>query len=151
MRLITDKNRHDYQSRDRKGATGTEFPHSRSLTVAALNSPRDDRLLFATLSAAAASLVVIITLLGSDSPYLSSIPEDRFANAPLHYLKTPAGYLLYSVGPNMIDNAGHTCSEQKKSPTPTTSPSSSAPIRTLHPPRPLHNPQLSNNLHDWSA
>jgi hypothetical protein len=40
--------------------------------------------------------------------YLPAIPEDLFINQPLHYTLTPTGYLLYSVGINMQDDAGQT-------------------------------------------
>lgn len=35
-----------------------------------------------------------------------SPPRDRFTGAPLQYTPAPPGYLLYSVGPNGIDNGG---------------------------------------------
>ena len=39
--------------------------------------------------------------------YLSEIPKDPFALAqPLHYVKSGASYLLYSVGPDGIDDNG---------------------------------------------
>jgi hypothetical protein len=34
------------------------------------------------------------------------VPLDIFADGPLHYQKQGNGYLLYSVGPNMIDDGG---------------------------------------------
>ena len=44
--------------------------------------------------------------------YLPRIPEDLFINQPLHYTLTPprapTGFTLYSVGPNMTDDAGQT-------------------------------------------
>ncbi len=47
------------------------------------------------------------TLAALSPGYLPAIPEDIFINQPLHYTLTPTGYLLYSVGPNMRDDAGH--------------------------------------------
>ena len=39
--------------------------------------------------------------------YLSKIPEDPFNNlAPLQYKKTDKGYLLYSSGPDRVDQSG---------------------------------------------
>lgn len=38
--------------------------------------------------------------------YLAVLPDDLFTGAAHHYRKTPDGYLLYSVGPNRIDNSG---------------------------------------------
>lgn len=38
--------------------------------------------------------------------YLKTAPNDLFFDKPLIYSKTAAGYLLYSVGPNMVDDGG---------------------------------------------
>ena len=38
--------------------------------------------------------------------YLKKIPLDLFTDQPLHYNRTVDGYLLYSVGKNMIDDGG---------------------------------------------
>jgi hypothetical protein len=38
--------------------------------------------------------------------YLSEVPVDRFADAPLHYHAQHDGYILYSVGPNLKDDGG---------------------------------------------
>ena len=38
--------------------------------------------------------------------YLKDIPPDLFANAPLIYKKQSAGYLLYSLGPDLKDDHG---------------------------------------------
>jgi hypothetical protein len=38
--------------------------------------------------------------------YLPTLPTDRFTDAPLVYRTTPDGYLLYSLGPNLLDNGG---------------------------------------------
>ena len=38
--------------------------------------------------------------------YMKEIPPDVFTGQPLKYSRTPAGYLLYSVGPNRIDDGG---------------------------------------------
>ena len=39
--------------------------------------------------------------------YLSKIPDDPFNNlAPLQYKKTEKGYMLYSLGPDRIDQSG---------------------------------------------
>jgi len=38
--------------------------------------------------------------------YLTEIPVDQFSGSPPIYRRTEAGYLLYSVGPNMIDEGG---------------------------------------------
>jgi hypothetical protein len=51
------------------------------------------------------------TLAALAPDYLPAIPEDLFINQPLHYTLTPpphTGYTLYSVGPNMTDDAGQT-------------------------------------------
>jgi hypothetical protein len=39
--------------------------------------------------------------------YLASIPDDDFVGQPFHYQPLPHGYLLYSVGPNTIDDGGN--------------------------------------------
>ncbi|HEX4796262.1 MAG TPA: hypothetical protein VH370_20905 [Humisphaera sp.] len=39
--------------------------------------------------------------------YLPEIPLDNFTDKPLIYSRTAAGYTLYSVGPNMIDDGGN--------------------------------------------
>jgi hypothetical protein len=44
--------------------------------------------------------------------HLSAIPTDLFNEQPLHYEKTASGYLLYSVGPNTIDDFGSTRNDQ---------------------------------------
>jgi hypothetical protein len=42
------------------------------------------------------------------------VPKDIFAeDAPLHYKREGAGYLLYSVGPNGRDDAGRTRDDAK--------------------------------------
>jgi hypothetical protein len=46
--------------------------------------------------------------------YLASIPQDRFARQPLHYVASADTYLLYSVGPNLIDNNGLGNSDQPR-------------------------------------
>ncbi len=38
--------------------------------------------------------------------YLKQIPQDTFAGKPLIYKRIGKGYLLYSLGPNMIDDGG---------------------------------------------
>jgi hypothetical protein len=38
--------------------------------------------------------------------YLPAVPEDSFSERPPIYAPTGAGYTLYSVGPNMIDDGG---------------------------------------------
>ena len=40
--------------------------------------------------------------------WLPALPTDPFTDLPFHYAKTPTGYRLYSVGPNGIDDDGHT-------------------------------------------
>ena len=39
--------------------------------------------------------------------YLREIPADNFTDRPLIYSRTAAGYVLYSVGPNMLDDGGN--------------------------------------------
>jgi hypothetical protein len=38
--------------------------------------------------------------------YLAKVPDDLFSDRPLHYHPEQSGYLLYSVGPNEIDEQG---------------------------------------------
>jgi hypothetical protein len=38
--------------------------------------------------------------------YLSSVPDDLFTGKPLIYQPTENSYLLYSVGPNEVDDGG---------------------------------------------
>lgn len=38
--------------------------------------------------------------------YVSAVPKDMFNEAELHYKRQSGGYLLYSVGPNGIDDGG---------------------------------------------
>lgn len=38
--------------------------------------------------------------------YLSAIPTDPFDGQPLRYQKKGSGYMLYSIGPDLKDNAG---------------------------------------------
>lgn len=38
--------------------------------------------------------------------YLAAVPQDFFADAPLHYARQASGYLLYSVGEDMKDDGG---------------------------------------------
>ena len=38
--------------------------------------------------------------------YLEKLPQDSFASKPLHYRQTDDSYLLYSVGPDGVDNQG---------------------------------------------
>lgn len=38
--------------------------------------------------------------------YLSAVPEDPFAQAPLSYRQTSDGFVVYSVGPDIIDDGG---------------------------------------------
>ncbi|KPK80528.1 MAG: hypothetical protein AMJ81_11940 [Phycisphaerae bacterium SM23_33] len=38
--------------------------------------------------------------------YLKEVPPDRFTGKPLIYKLQPKGYVLYSVGPNMVDDEG---------------------------------------------
>ncbi len=38
--------------------------------------------------------------------YIPAVPEDTFADGPLHYRREGPGYVLYSVGPNGIDDGG---------------------------------------------
>ena len=38
--------------------------------------------------------------------YIKAVPSDEFTGLPLKYSRTEAGYLLYSVGPNRIDDGG---------------------------------------------
>jgi len=38
--------------------------------------------------------------------YLPAVPVDPYSDQPFHYLPTLAGYLLYSVGPDRIDDQG---------------------------------------------
>jgi hypothetical protein len=38
--------------------------------------------------------------------YVATVPKDLFTDAELHYRRDGAGYLLYSVGPNGIDDGG---------------------------------------------
>jgi hypothetical protein len=53
------------------------------------------------------------TVLGELTPkHLSAVPTDLFNEQPLHYEKTAEGYLLYSVGPNMVDDGGATKDDQ---------------------------------------
>jgi hypothetical protein len=42
--------------------------------------------------------------------YLKAVPEDLFVGKPLHYKRTDEGYLLYSVGPDMVDDGGESTS-----------------------------------------
>lgn len=44
---------------------------------------------------------------------LHSLPEDLFAEAPLKYLKTETGYILYSIGINQVDDGGKSYDERK--------------------------------------
>lgn len=39
-------------------------------------------------------------------PLINDIPPDRFTNQPLRYDVTPTGFLLYSIGPNQLDEHG---------------------------------------------
>jgi len=38
--------------------------------------------------------------------YIGAIPKDQFSGQELHYAREGAGYLLYSVGPNGVDDGG---------------------------------------------
>ena len=38
--------------------------------------------------------------------YLDAIPNDRFADQPLIYVRTDDGVRIYSLGPNMTDDGG---------------------------------------------
>jgi hypothetical protein len=38
--------------------------------------------------------------------FIPLVPLDVFSTAPLKYSRTPAGYTVYSVGPNIIDDGG---------------------------------------------
>lgn len=38
--------------------------------------------------------------------YLEELPNDPFADAPLRYVKDGGGFVLYSVGPNLVDEQG---------------------------------------------
>jgi len=38
--------------------------------------------------------------------YVREVPRDRFTSQPIIYKRRDAGYLLYSVGPNMTDDGG---------------------------------------------
>jgi len=38
--------------------------------------------------------------------FLPSIPQDPFDGKPLRFKKLSAGYVIYSVGPEKIDNGG---------------------------------------------
>ncbi len=40
--------------------------------------------------------------------WLPTLPSDPFIDLPFHYTRIPTGYRLYSVGPNGIDDDGHT-------------------------------------------
>ena len=48
--------------------------------------------------------------------YIDEIPIDPFSNKPLVYMKTDEGFTLYSVGLNLIDNAGSICRTEKGTP-----------------------------------
>ena len=39
---------------------------------------------------------------------LKTLPDDLFTDEPLNYTRTEAGYVLYSVGPNLKDDGGKT-------------------------------------------
>src|SRR5882724_6299952 len=39
--------------------------------------------------------------------YLKSVPLDNFTDRPFIYARTEKGYTLYSVGPNLTDEAGN--------------------------------------------
>ena len=41
--------------------------------------------------------------------YIDAIPNDMFSGQELHYARAETGYLLYSVGPNGIDDGGADC------------------------------------------
>jgi hypothetical protein len=45
--------------------------------------------------------------------YLAAVPSDPFTNKPLVYRPTKAGYLLYSVGPDLSDDGGKAMAENK--------------------------------------
>jgi hypothetical protein len=38
--------------------------------------------------------------------YLPAVPQDPFSDGPLRYLKTESDYVLYSIGPNGVDDGG---------------------------------------------
>jgi hypothetical protein len=38
--------------------------------------------------------------------YVEELPDDPFADAPFHYQRNEAGFVLYSVGPNLADDQG---------------------------------------------
>jgi len=38
--------------------------------------------------------------------YVPELPEDPFSGQPFEYAQTPSSYLLYSVGPDMLDDGG---------------------------------------------
>jgi hypothetical protein len=46
--------------------------------------------------------------------YLAHLPQDPFSAQPLHYQKQAAGFLLYSVGPNGVDDGGRTHDSQPR-------------------------------------
>jgi hypothetical protein len=46
--------------------------------------------------------------------YLTRLPCDSFSDRPLHYQKQAAGFLLYSVGPNGVDDGGRTYDSQPR-------------------------------------
>jgi hypothetical protein len=50
--------------------------------------------------------------------YLPALPKDRFADAPLHYHATADTYLVYSIGPNLKDDAGRDRTTSKQTPPP---------------------------------
>ncbi len=50
--------------------------------------------------------------------YLPTIPNDRFADAPLQYHATADTYVVYSIGPNLKDDAGRDRASSKQTPPP---------------------------------
>ncbi len=38
--------------------------------------------------------------------YIDAVPKDQFSGQELHYAREGSGYLLYSVGPNGVDDGG---------------------------------------------
>ena len=46
--------------------------------------------------------------------YITSIPDDLFANKPLIYRLEGKGFVLYSVGPNGIDDDGRTTEDEPR-------------------------------------
>jgi hypothetical protein len=71
----------------------------------------------------ALTALALRSLRAAGNPYPASLadlktfsaPPDRFTNTPLHYLRKADGYLLYSVGPDLTDNAGIRTKNREKS------------------------------------